>query len=112
MATPAGPLPSGTIRAEIADGGLALFLAGEIDLAVVDVFERSVGGAASLPQVAVIHASETTFLAAAGVSLLLRCTTGARAAGRPPLLVRPTRHVLRPLQLVGVLDRFTIVADG
>lgn len=110
MSSPSDADSFGAIWTELADGGPVLHLVGEVDVAVVEAFERSVGGRGGLPQVGAIDTSRATFLDAAGITLCLRCTADARAAGRLPLLLHPPRQVLRPLEIVGLQDRFRVIA--
>jgi anti-anti-sigma factor len=103
------PAAAGSVALVLEDGGAVLHLRGEIDAASVAAFDddpdvdRSYVG-----RVAAIDATEVTFFSSMGVRLLLQMTEDTRAAGVRPLIRRPTRPLLRILDVLGLADRFTL----
>jgi anti-anti-sigma factor len=99
----------GTITV-VEDGGeLVVRLTGEIDSLVVAAQGGAATSAGALVP-AVVDASAVTFLDGRGLRLLVRLAEGARRAGRPLVLRRPTRPVRRVLEVAGVAALFTVVA--
>ncbi|MDP9429102.1 MAG: STAS domain-containing protein [Actinomycetota bacterium] len=104
--TAAAPDPPGRIWTVHEHGGAVLHLSGEIDAATVASYEagspgRRMDGTAPA-MVMALDTAAVTFMSAAGISLLLRETAPLRAAGRRPVLRRPSRSVRRILDLTGV----------
>jgi anti-anti-sigma factor len=99
------------IWVERADGGAVLHLQGEIDTVTVQDFEADPGHDPTLDgQVVAVDGSEVTFFSSIGVRLLLRMTEKARTgSGRRPIINRPTRPLMRILELTGLQDVFEIV---
>jgi len=90
----------GSVVVERAGEQQVLCLAGEIDLAVAQEFEklhRSVSVA-----VDAIDAGAVTFLASAGVRLMLHIREQSRAQGRPAVLRQSSPAVDRILELTGL----------
>jgi anti-sigma B factor antagonist len=111
------PYAHGRIWLEHEDGTAVLHLAGEIDVATVERYERertpAVAGdgagiaGAAVPVVAV-DAARVTFLNSTGVAFLVRQTLVARNAGRRPQLRRPSRTAQHVLRLTGVDRLFDV----
>jgi anti-anti-sigma regulatory factor len=91
-----------TVHQEL--GGTVLCLVGEIDAAVVEAFTR--GDGRTPIAVAVFDAGAVTFLAAAGVGLMLRWAQASVVDGQPPLPRRSARCVGRVLHLMGLDENF------
>jgi anti-anti-sigma factor len=103
MTLPPFPPAAGSVRVAREDGGAVMVLAGEIDADVVAVFDRSDDGSA---QVIAVDASAVTFLASAGVTLLLRSTKAVRQRGQRPVLRGSSRSARRTLEVTGLLGAF------
>jgi anti-anti-sigma factor len=81
-----------------------LCLAGDVDSAAVAEFERGQGG---LPVVAdVIDAGAVSFLASAGLAVMVRCAEAAAATGRHPVLRAASGTVERLLRAAGLESYF------
>ncbi|KMS86644.1 hypothetical protein ACZ91_35680 [Streptomyces regensis] len=83
---------------------------GEIDLLGVSLLrpcvEQLVGTARSL----VLDFTETSYLSAAGLSLLLQTSTDARSR-RLPWAIAAARSVLRPIEATGLEHRLPVYRD-
>jgi anti-anti-sigma factor len=77
-----------------------LCLAGEIDLAVAEEFEHLDRSGAVV--VDAIDAGAVTFLASAGVRLMLRIREQSRGQGRPAVLRQSSPSMDRILELTGL----------
>jgi anti-anti-sigma factor len=93
---------AGSITVEHERDEVVLCLAGEVDQFVVQEFDRATDGRA--PAVDVIDAGAATFLASAGIGLLLRVRESSAASGRSGVLRAASPQVDRLLTLVGVAD--------
>jgi anti-anti-sigma factor len=106
--SPSRGLP-GSIRIQREDGGPVLRLSGEIDVNTVSVFETEPGRDTSLDgHVVAVDAADVTFFSSVGVGFMLRMTSETRQKGRRPIIDRPTRPVLRVLQIAGLVDLFEV----
>ena len=94
----------GSISIEHEGGQRVLCLIGEIDAAVVQAFDE-VNGVQPVT-VDAIDAGAVSFMAVAGVGLMLRCRRESVAQGRPALLRQSSRPVERVLQLTGLHPTF------
>jgi anti-anti-sigma factor len=93
---------AGSITVEHEGGQLVLCLAGEIDQYVVQEFDRATD--TRPPAVDLIDAEAATFLASAGIGLLLRIRDSSAASGRRAVLRAASPQVGRVLALVGMAD--------
>ena len=98
FAPPRGVLPGLISIAQDGDQRV-LCLSGEIDAAVVQAFDELNG--AQPVAVDAIDAAAVSFMAAAGVGLMLRCRRESAAQGRPALLRQSAPPVDRVPQLTG-----------
>ncbi len=95
------PLP-GSIAVEHEGDRRVLFLRGDLDAAVVALFE-----AAQRPEPVVvdaIDAAEVTFISSRGVAVMVLAVEASHAAGRFPVLRASTPVVDRMLRMSGVDD--------
>lgn len=100
---PAGPA-HGHITVEQQGSERVLRLCGEIDAVTVDAFQDTWPDRPLV--VDSIDASQVTFMAAAGVGLLLRVARATRLAGRVTRLPRTSRPVDRVLEVLELQSRF------
>jgi anti-anti-sigma factor len=94
---------AGSITVEHEGDQLVLCLAGEVDQFVVEEFDRGTDRRA--PGVDLIDAGAATFLASAGIGLLLRVRDSSAASGRRAVLRAASPQVDRILAVVGMADR-------
>jgi anti-anti-sigma factor len=106
------------IRAARTGPEVRIHVAGELDLASVDVLRKALDGAlaAGLGDVEV-ELSELTFCDSSGLCLLLTAQRNLKAAGRTLHLVNPAPGMLRLLELSDTRDLFEVgssssLADG
>ena len=95
---------AGTITVDDEAGQTVLCLAGEVDFAVVEEFERATAG--RLPAVDVVDAGAATFLSSSGVRLLIRVRQEAAARGRPVVLRAASPQVDRVLRMARLMEGF------
>ena len=101
--------PPGEITLRTEDGRCVLRLSGEIDSAVVEAFEAAPPTALLRgTPVEVVDAAEVTFLNSLGLRLLLQLTEPTRAAGRRPLLRRPSRATLQLIRMTHLDELFDV----
>jgi anti-anti-sigma factor len=93
---------AGSITVEHEGDELVLCLAGEVDQYVVQEFDRATDGRP--PAVDLIDAGAATFLASAGIGLLLRVRDSSAASGRRAVLRAASPQVDRLLAVVGMAD--------
>ncbi|TYP84662.1 STAS domain-containing protein [Blastococcus xanthinilyticus] len=99
--------PFGAIDLVDEETGPVLRLRGEVDSAVValwDASDQRHGGAVA------VEASAATFLDCRGLRLVLRETEAARRAGRIPELRRPSNPVRRLVDIAGATPLFATIA--
>ena len=88
--------------------GPVLRLRGEVDSAVVAIWDATHGSAGRAP--VAVDLSGTTFLDARGLRLVVRETELARRSGHLPELRRPSATVRRLVDLAGAGPLFATVA--
>ncbi|NEK87892.1 STAS domain-containing protein [Blastococcus saxobsidens] len=100
--------PFGDIDLVDEEAGPVLRLRGEVDSAVVAIWDatRSTAG----PAPVAVDLSATTFLDARGLRLVVRETEPARRSGRLPELRQPSRTVRRLVDIAGAGPLFATVA--
>ncbi|WP_424187399.1 STAS domain-containing protein [Actinokineospora sp. G85] len=87
---------------------------GEVDLGSARTLEARLGQALETPDLlaVVVDLSGVGFLAAAGLSTLVRVAERAESMAVRLHLVAEHRAVLRPLEVTGLLPRFRVHADA
>jgi anti-anti-sigma regulatory factor len=105
-----GPFPGSITIEHEAGGRRVLCLSGDVDSAAVAEYERRQGG---LPVVVdEIDAGSVSFLASAGLALMVRCAKAAAAAtGRRPVLRAAAGAVDRVLRAAGLETYFARPGD-
>ncbi|WP_116045969.1 STAS domain-containing protein [Amycolatopsis palatopharyngis] len=99
-----------TVRTQQRDGVVVIHLDGDVDLVTVPVVATALNEALSAePNVVLVDMSAVGFLCSKGVSLLIEVDEQARGAGKRLCLATTQRAVLRPLQLLGLQERFQIL---
>jgi anti-anti-sigma factor len=93
---------AGSITVEQEGDESVLCLVGEVDQFVVQEFYRATDP--RLPAVDLIDAEAATFLASAGIGLLLRIRDSSAASGRRAVLRAASPQVDRVLELVGMAE--------
>jgi anti-sigma B factor antagonist len=107
-------IESAGIRAPLQDSALLIDIAGDIDIQTAPGATAFLTEAtATSPRHLILDLSGVTFLASAGISLLMAAQSGGDGIrGQLHLLgVTDNLQVQRPLPLVGLLDRFDIAPD-
>jgi anti-anti-sigma factor len=101
------------VRAHKAGDEVQIHVAGELDLASLDVLGKALDGAfeAALGDVQV-ELSNMTFCDSTGLCLLLTARRRLQAAGRALRLVNPTPGMLRLLELSATRDLFEVRATS
>jgi anti-anti-sigma factor len=100
--------PLGDIDLVDGDTGPVLRLRGEVDAAVVAVWNAGPAHSGRAP--VAVDVSATTFLDCRGLRLVVRETEAARRSGRIPELRHPSRSVRRLVDLSGAAPLFATVA--
>lgn len=99
-----------SVRSEIVGSAVVLIVTGEVDMSTAPMVEESIKAALERgPEVLVVDLSGVSFLASAGMSVLIG---GNQQAGdRTQLrLVASGNATLRPMQLTGIATEFSIHA--
>ena len=98
------PFPGSITIEHEAGGRRVLCLSGDVDSTAVQEYERRQGG---LPVVVdEIDAGGVSFLASAGLALMVRCVEAAAATGRSPVLRAAAGPVDRVLRAAGLASYF------
>jgi anti-anti-sigma factor len=92
----------------VADG-VAIIVAGDVDLAAHQAFEAEVEQAWDGSSRLVIDLSQVTFLDSMGLRVLVQTRQRATESGSDFVLAGPSTPVLRVLELAGVTQVFTLV---
>ena len=100
--------PMGNIDLVDEEAGPVLRLRGEVDSAVVAIWDATGRGSGRAP--VAVDVSGTTFLDARGLRLVVRETEPARRSGRLPELRRPSATVRRLVDIAGAGSLFATVA--
>jgi anti-anti-sigma factor len=87
----------------LADRGLRLVLAGEVDLSSVDILVRALAAVPPTTRTVVVDLAQVTLLDSTGIAALLAAYRTAAAAGRTFTVVNARDVVRRALQVTGVL---------
>lgn len=88
---------------------VVLAVSGEVDLVTADEFETQLKSVLCPPnEVVILDMSEVEFFSSAGLSILLASAESAKSSGIQFRLVTTERVVLRPLEITGVSDAFTV----
>jgi anti-anti-sigma factor len=98
----------GTIELVDEESGPVLRLRGEVDSAVVALWDASDQG--SSREAVAVDVSGTTFLDCRGLRLVVRETEATRRSGRIPELRSPSRFVRRLVDIAGAGPLFATVA--
>ncbi len=107
------PAAAGLTVRHVADPrGVALALAGELDLATTPELERHLAAIDEheIPRL-LIDLSELTFMDSTGLSAIVRAHGSGEARGRALVLRRGPGQVQRLLRLTGIHDRLTFEDD-
>ncbi|OLT14374.1 hypothetical protein BJF78_02920 [Pseudonocardia sp. CNS-139] len=113
-AAPAAPAPPVNATVRVADDpdGVRVAVAGDLDLAGVRAVRDELTAAAGTGRDVTVDLRATTYLASAGIALLMEAERAARAAGgRLRLVVAPHDVVRRGLALSGVDSVLPVAAD-
>ncbi len=97
-----------SVRVENHDGAVVLSVGGEVDLLTAPELEQTI--AAELdrgPKVLVVDLSEVSFLASAGMSVLIGANQAAGERTRLRL-VATGNATLRPMEMTGIAGEFSI----
>ncbi|MFE2754667.1 STAS domain-containing protein [Actinosynnema sp. NPDC059335] len=96
---------------EVSAGVVVVAVAGELDMATTPAVEGHVRAVLGRPvRVLVLDLSGVTFLGSTGINMLIALRAACVAEDTALRLVVTTKVVRQPLQLTGLVDRFTIVA--
>lgn len=88
---------------------VVLAAAGDVDLVTADEFETQLKSVLCPPnEVVILDMSEVSFFSSAGLSVLLASAESAKSSGISFRLVTTERVVLRPLEITGVSESFTV----
>lgn len=97
-----------SVRSQDHGGAVVLSVAGEVDMATAPALEESIKAALERgPDLLVVDLSEVSFLASAGMSVLIG---GNQQAGERTRLrlVATGSATLRPMELTGIATQFSI----
>lgn len=111
-ASAGGSGPGGfAVRTEDHDGAVVLSVFGDVDMTTAPDVAKSIEGALEHgPEVLVVDLSGVSFLASAGISVLI--DGNRRAADRTRFrLVATGSTTLRPMELTGIAAEFSIHAS-
>lgn len=101
------------IQTRATDNGVAhVRVTGELDMATVGTLRQRVFEIAAGARNVVIDLSSLSFVDSSGVKLLLELSADSARDGWELKLVPGSRHVQRPIQLMGVEDRLPFLQDG
>ncbi|MFL6119259.1 STAS domain-containing protein [Actinophytocola sp.] len=103
-----------TVRREVTDAALVVHVVGEVDLATSLQLGREFVGLerkASPTLPLVVDTTEVTFLASAGLSLLVDLNQRCADAGVDMLVAAGNDAVMRTLETTGLTDLLTVVAN-
>ncbi len=97
-------------QATVGPGNIVvLTVSGEVDLVTADDFEAQLKSVLNPPnEVVILDMSDVKFFSSAGLSVLLAGAESAESSGISFRLVTTERVVLRPLEITGVTDVFTV----
>jgi anti-sigma B factor antagonist len=98
----------------LSPGTAAVAVAGEVDMATAPALHAALLDALNThsPVVLDVDLSACTFLACAGLTVLVRVHAAARAAGCQMWATHPRGPVRRVLEVTGLLDVFTAPCDA
>lgn len=95
---------------EVSSGVVVVAVAGELDMATTPAAQAHVRAVLARPlRVLVLDLSAVTFLGSTGINMLIALRAACEAAGTALRLVVTAKVVRQPLELTGLVDRFTIV---
>jgi len=100
------------VRAATSADGFLITVSGEIDFTTAPGLRTCLLEVLDRPDAATVEVdlTDVTFLDSAGLSALAMAHRAAEAAGRAlPMRVGSTRAVVRPLQITGLWDVFTVI---
>lgn len=98
-----------TVRVVHRDGAAVVHLDGDVDLVTVSKVAAAVNEClASDPGVLILDMTGVNFVCSSGVSLLMDIEERTHRSATRLCLVSTRREVLRPLQLLGLRERFLI----
>jgi anti-sigma B factor antagonist len=117
---PSGPdgLPGSTVltvRDIERDGVVVVSLVGELDMATAEDAAIALRAATTDATAVVLDLTELLFFASAGLNILLQLRQELQDNGVDVRLATDQQAVLRPMELMGVADQFTVhpsVADA
>jgi anti-anti-sigma factor len=97
-------MPAGECRVTITERGseVTVLVAGEIDLHTKDQLRQVLEQAVTRERPLVIDLSETAFIDSSGMKVLVGAWRAQCKAGLPTVIRRPSRHIVRALELWGL----------
>lgn len=109
------PLPVGDLSRELGidlerldDGRVCLRLAGELDLATAEPFDRTLNGALSSAETLILDLSGVTFMDSTGLASIITAVNRARDRGAVLQIASPLpAQPYRLLELTGVMERLS-----
>ncbi|MCU1431054.1 MAG: Anti-sigma factor antagonist [Actinotalea sp.] len=107
MASP----PTGTITVTAAPAATIVLLSGAIDLDTKAMAADALQAVASRKVAVVLDATAVTFLDSTGIAFMVDCAKRATALGVGLTLVRPPRHVMYVLEILGIAPLFQVVHE-
>ncbi|MBV8931831.1 MAG: anti-sigma factor antagonist [Kutzneria sp.] len=85
-------------------------VAGEVDMATVPTVSEALQQVISTnPSAVVLNLTKVDFLGSSGLQMLIEARRDADAAQVRLVLVTQSRAVLRPMEITGILDAFTVL---
>jgi anti-anti-sigma factor len=104
------PIPSFSIAVSQADAIHTIAVAGELDIASEPELAGALGRALeATPGAIVVDLRDVAFMDSTGIRALAQARQRCTEAGRRLLLMSPSPHVLRPLEICGLAKTFDFV---
>jgi anti-sigma B factor antagonist len=96
----------------IQDGTVTVSVAGEVDTFTAPTLRSALDSELQRqPPELVLDLRGIRFLGSAGLAVLVQTQVSADARGIALRLIATTRPVIRPLEVTGLLDLFTVISD-
>ena len=94
------------------DGAVTVSVAGEVDTFTAPTLRSALDGELEWqPPKLVLDLRGIRFLGSGGLAVLVQTQVSADARGIALRLIATTRPVIRPLEVTGLLDLFTVTSD-
>jgi anti-anti-sigma factor len=100
-----------TVRDTVQDGVVVVSLVGELDMSTAGTAAGALRAATADATAVVLDLTELRFFASAGLNILLQLRQDLQDKGVDVRLATDQQAVLRPMELMGIADQFTIHAS-